>query len=78
MSQTAQCPGVVSTGVQGAPLCTDGAGNVLAWVPYAEFDVSQLDGPSLAGAFGIGFTIIGTSWFIGRAVGMVLKAVKNL
>jgi hypothetical protein len=78
MSQTPQCPGVVVTGATGIPSCQDGAGNPLTWVAYAEFDVSQLDGPSLAAAFGIGFTIIGTSWFIGRAVGMVLKAVKNI
>jgi hypothetical protein len=78
MSQTPQCPALVSTSVTGVPMCTDGAGNAVGWVAYAEFDVSQLDGPSLAACFGIGFTIIGTSWFIGRAVGMVLKAVKNI
>jgi hypothetical protein len=78
MSQTPQCPGVVVTSPVGGALCQDGAGNPLTWVAYAEFDVSQLDGPSLAACFGIGFTIIGMSWFIGRCVGMVLRAVKSL
>jgi hypothetical protein len=78
MSQTPQCPGVVVTSPIGVPMCQDGAGNPVTWVAYAEFDVSQLDGPSLAACFGIGFTIIGTSWFIGRAVGMVLEAVRKI
>jgi hypothetical protein len=50
----------------------------VAWVQELPFDFSQLDQPTLGACFGIGFTIIGMSWFIGRAVGMVLKAVKNL
>jgi hypothetical protein len=78
VSQTAQCPGIIVTTPVGVPLCQDGAGAPVLWVAYAEFDVSQLDGPSLAACFGIGFTIIGMSWFIGRCVGMVLKAVRHL
>ncbi len=72
------CPGIVSTGPTGMPICSDGAGNPVAWVQELPFDFSQLDQPTLAACFGIGFTIIGMSWFIGRAVGMVLKTVKNL
>lgn len=42
------------------------------------FDISYVDGPTLAVAWGIGFTMIGMSWFIGRCVGMVLSAVRSV
>jgi hypothetical protein len=76
---TVMCSGTLTTLVpSGVPACLDAAGNAVAWANSVPFDFTQLDGPTLAAVFGIGFTIMGMSWFIGRAVGMVLRAVKNL
>jgi hypothetical protein len=59
------------------PICSDGAGNPVAWVATVPFDFTQLDQPTLAACFGIGFTIIGISWFLGKAVGLVVSMVKS-
>jgi hypothetical protein len=71
------CTAIVSTGPTGTAICSDGTGAPVAWVNTVEFDISQLDGPTLTGAFAIGFMTIGTCWMIGKAIGTVLKAVKN-
>lgn len=72
------CPGSVSTGALGDALCTNGSGTPVAWVYTPPFDVSALDPTTLATCFGIGFTLIGVSWFIGKAVGIVLKFIRGV
>lgn len=74
---TLSCPGVVSTGADGSALCTDGAGNAVAWVSVPPFDVSQLDYGQAGQAVAAGFVIIGTFWAIGRACGLILDAVRK-
>ena len=71
------CPGNVTTSATGVAICSDGAGNPVQWVNSVPFDFTQLDGPTLAGCFGVGFTLIGMCWFAGKAVGTVVKAIKD-
>lgn len=76
MSATLQCPGNISTNLTtGYPSCVDASGGVLAWVVVPEFDPSQLDAPSVASSFAAGFVLVGISYAIGKAAGLVLKAI---
>jgi hypothetical protein len=71
------CPANLVTGPGGVPACVDGSGGAVAWVQTIPFDFTQLDVPTLAAVFGVGFTIIGMCWFLGKAVGIVVNMVKN-
>lgn len=68
---------MVSTGADGSAQCTNGSGVVVAWVSVPPFDVSQLDFGQAGHAFAAGFVMVGMCWMLGRAVGMVLKAVSG-
>jgi len=79
------CPGVLETYAgdpvtaagAGAALCTDGAGNAVAWTEVAEFAVEDLDAERLSAAFAAGFVIVGTCWVIGKGVRTVLALLER-
>lgn len=71
-----ECPGIVDTDSVGAPLCSDGAGVVLAWVPVGVFDPADIDLAVGSAAFAAGFFIVGMTWAIGRGVRVVLSMLR--
>jgi hypothetical protein len=73
---TLSCPGVVATGSDGSPQCTNGAGGVLSWVAVPPFDVSQLDYGQAGSAFAAGFVIVGMCWALGKAVGLIMSVLR--
>ncbi len=73
---SAVCPGVIVTDASGVPACQDQLGAPLAWEQVVPFDVSQLDGDQLAGAFAAGFVIVGTAWAIGKGFQVLLSMLR--
>lgn len=69
-----QCQdGDVAISMDGAPLCS----GVWTLVPVPEpFDIESADHASLAAAFFVGFTLVGTFWFAGRCFRALLSIIK--
>lgn len=72
------CPGsqqaVTSDGV---PACMAGAGQWQAVTLAEPFDPSQLNGAELSGAFGAGFTVLGTGLVIAWAARALVDAIRD-
>jgi hypothetical protein len=75
VSGTISCNADVTTSSTGAAQCTAG-GVAVAWTVVPDFDFSQLDSASSAGAFSAGFVLVGIGWAIGRSFGVVLSMFK--
>jgi hypothetical protein len=73
---TIYCSGVISTSALGAAQCTDGGGTAVAWTFVPDFDITQLDTPSMGGAFSAGFVMVGMGYVIGKLFGTVLSILK--
>jgi hypothetical protein len=73
---TVTCAGNVTTSALGAAQCVDGSGAPLAWGVVPAFDFTQLDGPTMGGAFAAAFVLVGTGWAIGKGFGVVLSLMK--
>ncbi len=74
----ADCSGVISTDpTSGVPMCTDGAGTVVAWQAVAPFDPAQLDPASITAYFAWGWFIVAMGWVIGKGVSLFVQFVKN-
>lgn len=68
-----QCDGDVLVSMDGAPLCS----GTWTLVPVPEpFDVSQLDPAVLGQAWLVGFTLVGTCWFAGKACRLLLSMIR--
>lgn len=68
-----QCDGDVSVSMDGAPLCS----GTWTLVPVPEpFDVANLDPAILGQAYVIGFTLVGVSWFAGKACRILLSMIR--
>lgn len=74
---TVSCSGTVVTSSTGSAQCTDGNGNVIAWTVSPAFSVSQLDTTEAEQAFAAGFVLVGMSWGLGKAVGLILEVVRR-
>lgn len=77
MSSTIQCSATLQTGVDGSAQCVDGTGAAVAWTAVPEFDPSLIDLTVAGEAWAVGFVMIGTSWFIGKAGQVVMNAIKR-
>lgn len=74
---TARCDGVVTTDANGVPACEDGGGAPLAWVQVEPFSVEDIDSTIAGEHFAVGFVLYATAWVIGKAVGVILNAIRN-
>jgi hypothetical protein len=77
MSATIFCPGTVSTGSAGEPLCLDGGSLPLPWTVVPDFDPSLLDTPTMTEAFSIAFVMVATAWAIGKSVSLILSIIRR-
>lgn len=69
------CPGANQTvSSDGAPGCTQGSGQWQQVTLQEPFDPSMLNSDELAGAFGAGFTVMGTGLVITAAARFILRA----
>ena len=74
---TAQCDGVIVTDASGYPICQDLLGAPLSWVEVQPFSLDLIDSTMAGEHFALGFTLYATAWVIGKAVGMILEAIKG-
>lgn len=65
------CPAEVSTGADGALLCTDGLGAAVAWEPVPPVDFAAAREPFMAG-----FLIVFSCWLIGAGVAQFIRLVR--
>ena len=72
-----ECPGVVTTGSDGSALCTDGGGNVVAWVAVPPFSVANLDYGQAGDAFAAGFVIVAMCWALGKVIGAIFDVIRR-
>jgi hypothetical protein len=70
------CAGNVTTSSVGAAQCVDGSGGALAWTLVPDFDIAQLDTPTMGGAFSAGFVMVGMGWVLGKLFGSVIDFLK--
>jgi hypothetical protein len=77
MASTIQCAATLQTSPAGDAQCVDGTGGAVSWIAVPEFDPSLIDLTVAGEAWAVGFTMIGMSWFIGKAGQLVMNAIKR-
>lgn len=67
----------VATLADDMPACATGQGEWKTVLLAEPFDPASLNSPELAGAFGAGFTVLGTGLAIAWAARMLVAAVRS-
>lgn len=74
---TITCTGTITTDASGAPLCTDGAGGLIAWTVEPTFEISQVLEGDAAAYFGAGLGLVAVSYAVGHALRALLGTIRG-